>query len=207
MYKLYHFPFSQHARRVVTLLEAAGLPYTLEHVAMDAGEHLTPAYLAINPNRQVPTLVCDGLKIHESTAIMRYLCNRHGLEDWYPSALPVRAEIDQWVDWTQSRMAQAVIDIVFNSVFAPAHMRDHAAIERGKARMSELAPMIEARLDGRDWIAGTDRPSIADVVIASNISQLQLAGWRPANGNFKAWYGRVCAIEAFAKTLPEMEAA
>lgn len=207
MYLLYHFPYSQHGRRVIALLEAAGLPYELRHVAMDEAEHLTDAYLTINPNHQVPTLVDEDLVLHESTAIMRYLCNRHGLTDWYPTEPRVRAEVDQWTDWTQARMAQAVIDIVFNSVFASSHMRDRDAIERGKNRISELAPMIEKRLDGRDWIAGTPHPTIADLAIASNISQLGLAGWRPANGNLKAWYARMCEMEAFAKTLPVMEAA
>lgn len=207
MYQLYHFPFSQHARRVVALLEAAGLPYELRHVAMDEAEHLSAGYLALNPNHQVPTLVDGDLVLHESTAIMRYLCNRHGLEDWYPSDPVQRARVDQWTDWTQSRMAQPVIDIVFNSLFAPSHMRDRDAIERGKTRIGELAPMIEAGLEGRDWIAGTPHPTIGDLAIASNISQLGLAGWRPANGNLKAWYARMCEIEAFAKTLPVMEAA
>lgn len=207
MYVLYTFPFSQHARRVITLLEAEGLPWTARHVAMDKGEHLSDAYLAINPNHQVPTLVEGDLKIHESTAILRFLCNRHALENWYPSPPTVRAEVDQWTDWCQSRMAQAVIDIVFNSVFAPPELRDEDAIARGKSRMAELAPMIEKRLADRAWIAGTATPTIADLAIASNIAQLGLAGWRPATGRLKDWYARMCAIEAFTNALPEMEGA
>ena len=82
MYILYHFPYSQHARRVVSLLEAAHLPYTLHPINMAQGEHLSAAYLAINPNHQIPTLVDGDLKIHESNAILRYLCNKHGLADW-----------------------------------------------------------------------------------------------------------------------------
>ena len=207
MYTLYHFPFSQHARRVAALLEAAQLPFELRHVAMNEGEHMSPAYLKINPNHQVPTLVDGDLKIHESTAILRYLCQRHGLEDWYPSAPAVRAGVDQWTDWTQSRMAQAVVDIVLNSVFLPEGQRDLAAIERGKTRLAELVPLITAQLDGRDWIAGTPTPTIADLTLASKFTQLERAGWRPATGPVRAWYDRMCNLEAFARTLPQMEAA
>lgn len=207
MYTLYMHPFSQHSRRVVALLEAEGLPYQARRVALEQGEHMTADYITINPNHQVPTLIDGDLKLHESTAILRYLCNRHGLERWYPAGHAVRAEVDQWMDWAQSRMAPAVTDIVFHSMFADDATRDPAAIERGKTRMAELAPMIATRLADRDWVAGTDGPTLADLVIASNISQLGLAGWRPAPGRLRDWYARMCDLKAFADTLPEMEGA
>ena len=112
MYILYPFPYSQHARRVVSLLEAAGLPYELRHVDMAKGEHLSAAYLAINPNHQVPTLLDGDLVLHESNAILRYLCHQHGLSDWYPADPKHRARVEQWLDWNQSRLSPAVIDIV-----------------------------------------------------------------------------------------------
>jgi len=207
MYTLYMHPFSQNSRRVVALLDAENLPYEARGVALERGEHMTADYAAINPNHQVPTLVDGELKLHESTAILRYLCNRHGLEAWYPGDHAVRAEVDQWTDWAQSRMAPAVTGIVFHSMFADDATRDPAAIERGKTQMAELAPMIETRLADRDWIAGTAAPTIADLVIASNISQLRLAGWQPAAGRLRDWYARMCELKAFADTLPNMEAA
>ena len=73
MYTLFHSPYSQHARRVVSLMIEAGLEYQLRHVAMEKGEHLAPAYLAVNPNHQVPTLLDGDVKIHESNAILRSL--------------------------------------------------------------------------------------------------------------------------------------
>ena len=50
MYSLYHYPYSQHSRRVVSLLEEAGLDYEIKHLAMDRGAHMAPEYLAVNPN-------------------------------------------------------------------------------------------------------------------------------------------------------------
>jgi glutathione S-transferase len=91
MYILYHFPYSQHARRVVSLMEEAGLPYELRHVDMAKGAHRSAEYLAINPNHQVPTLIDGEIKLHESNAILRYLCVKHGLNAWYPQELPLRA--------------------------------------------------------------------------------------------------------------------
>src|SRR5262245_8386478 len=142
MYVLYHFPQSQHARRVVSLMEEAGLEYELRHVAMDKGAHRSPEYLAVNPNHQVPTLIDGGVKIHESNAILRYLCAKHRLTTWYPEDLPSLAKVEQWLDWNQCRLSPAVVDIVLNKVFLGA-AGDRHAIERGLSRLAELWSTLE----------------------------------------------------------------
>lgn len=201
MYILYHFPYSQHARRVVSLLEAAALPYELRHVDMAQGEHLSAAYLAINPNHQVPTLLDGDLKIHESNAILRYLCQKHALTDWYPADLAHRARVDQWLDWNQSRLSPAVIDIVRNKVFL-GDKGDKEAIARGEARLRELGPILEQGLGPHDFLTGA-KPTIADLSVASNLFQLGFADAVPAGERIAAWYQRIAALEAFRKSLPK----
>jgi glutathione S-transferase len=204
MYILYHYPSSQHARRVVSLLEAAGLPYELRHVDMANGEHLSAAYLAVNPNHQVPTLRDGELTIHESNAILRYLCQKHALTDWYPADLAHRARVDQWLDWNQCRLSPAVIDIVRNRVFL-GEKGDMAAIARGEAKLKELGPILDAGLATHDYLAGA-KPTIADLSVASNLFQLGLAKAAPAGERTAAWYRRMGAIEAFRKSLPAQSA-
>jgi glutathione S-transferase len=200
MYILYHFPYSQHARRVVSLLEAAKLPYELRHVDMSQGAHLSADYLAINPNHQIPTLVDGDLVLHESNAILRYLCHKHGLTDWYPADPRQRARVEQWLDWNQTRLSPAVVDIVFNSLFAGAR-RDELAIARGAAKLRELGPILEAGLGARAFLAGP-APTIADLSVASNLFQLGLADARPAGPRIAAWYERVSGLECFRRSLP-----
>jgi glutathione S-transferase len=200
MYTLYHFPYSQHARRVVSLLEAAALPYTLHHVNMAQGGHMSPAYLAVNPNHQIPTLVDRDLRLHESNAILRYLCNKHGLTDWYPSELRRRALTDQWLDWNQCRLSPAVIDIVRNKVFLK-DKGDKEAIARGEIRLRELGPILEQGLRTADFLTGA-APTIADLSVASNLFQLGLADAIPRGERIAAWYGRINQLEAFRKSLP-----
>jgi glutathione S-transferase len=192
MYVLHHSPMSQHARRVVALLEAARLPYELRHVALERGEHMSPAYLAINPNHQVPTLVDCDLVIHESNAILRYLCARHGLEDWRPAEPRRAAIVDQWLDWNQCRLSPAVIDIVFNKVFL-APDGDAAAIARGEAQLAQLAPILESGLARTAFLAG-ETPTIADLSVGSNLDQLDFAAAAPASPNIAAWRARVGAL-------------
>lgn len=202
MLTLYHNPFSQHARRVAALLVEVNIPYTSMHVALNEGAHMATDYLAVNPNHQVPTLIDGDVKIHESNAILRYLCQKHELSHWYPADLAVRACVDQWLDWNQCRLSRSVIDIVLNKVFMGSDA-DRDAIGRGEKNMVELSTILGDRLEGRDFLA-SDLPTIADLSVASNVSQLQLADAVPDHPAIRAWYQRVCDIPGFKKTLPKM---
>jgi glutathione S-transferase len=121
MYMLYHFPFSPYVRRVVALMEEAGLPYELKPVDLPTGEHMSAEFRAVNPNHQAPVLVDDGLQPAQSNAILRYLCAKHGLSEWYPADPKPRALVDQWLDWNRCRLGLAVADIVLNKVFLGEH--------------------------------------------------------------------------------------
>lgn len=200
MYVLYHFAYSQHARRVVSLLEAAKLPYELRHVAMDQGAHLSAAYLAINPNHQVPTLIDGSVKLHESNAILRYLCLKEGLDDWYPAEPAQRGLVEQWLDWNQCRLSPTVVDIVFNSVFA-GQKGDQAAVVRGKSRLPELVAILDSALSQTWFLAGAGA-TIADLAVASNLFQLGLANVSLPGDAIAAWYERIGAIEGFRRSLP-----
>ena len=59
--KLYDYFRSSAAYRVRIALNLKGLAYERheEHLVRDGGEHLTPAYRAINPQARVPALELD----------------------------------------------------------------------------------------------------------------------------------------------------
>jgi glutathione S-transferase len=207
MITIHHFPFSQHSRRVISLLEEAGIEYDAQFVDLMKGEHFSPQYLHINPNHQVPTLIDnkgqeDELKIHESNAIMRYICDKYELDSWYPKNLVARAQVEQWLDWVQCQMSPAVVNIVYNTMFAGENA-DQAAIEKGQTTMLELAEILEQSLAAADYLTG-DAPTIADLALASNVFHLGLAKQAPQGANVQAWYGRVSQLEGFKKSLPAM---
>jgi glutathione S-transferase len=200
MLTAYIHPYSQHSRRVLALLEIAGADYKTEVVALDEGEHMSPAFLAVNPNHQVPALIDNGLTLSESNAILRYLCGKFELTDWYPPELGKRAIVDQWLDWNQCRLSRPVIDIVLNKVFL-GDEGDRDAIVRGEADLVELGALLAKHLSVNTWLAG-DGPTIADLSVASNITQLGLADAIPDRPPIHDWYARVCEIEGFRNTLP-----
>lgn len=200
MYTLYSHPFSQHARRVISLLEEARLQYELKQVSFEDGEHVSPAYLKLNPNHQVPVLVDGDIVLYESNAILRYLCVKHQLTDWLPPDLAARAKTEQWLDWAQSQMSPAVIGIVFNKVFMK-EKGDKAAIKRGEEKLAELSPILSAALENSDFLAGP-APTIADLAVGSNVTQLGLADAAPTSGPIADWYARVAEIPGFRHALP-----
>jgi Glutathione S-transferase, N-terminal domain len=78
MLELYNAPVSTCSQRVRMALSEKGLDWTDRRVSLRDGEQVQPAYLAINPNGVVPTLVHDGNVVGDSSVILEYL------EDVFP---------------------------------------------------------------------------------------------------------------------------
>ncbi|HET6159686.1 MAG TPA: glutathione S-transferase family protein [Dongiaceae bacterium] len=77
MYTLYWSPGSA-SMAPHSALEEAGARYELKLVSVDDGAHRDPAYLTLNPNGKVPTLVVDGTFVmFESAAMTMFVADRH----------------------------------------------------------------------------------------------------------------------------------
>ena len=71
---------STNVKKVRWVLEELDLPYEQILAGLEFGLNHDPEYLAMNPNRLIPTIEDDGLVRWESNAILRYLAARYGLE-------------------------------------------------------------------------------------------------------------------------------
>lgn len=76
MYKLHYSPFAC-SFAVHAALEKIGVPIDLNKVDIYKGEHLTPEFLALNPQAQVPVLQHDDVIITQASAILLYLSEQH----------------------------------------------------------------------------------------------------------------------------------
>jgi glutathione S-transferase len=203
--RLYFHPLSGNSRRV--LLVAAHLDVPLERIVVDLprGEQRSAPHLSRNPNGRVPVLDDDGFVLWESRAIMQYLCEKTPGQTLLPTDPRGRAEVSRWLFWCAAHMAPANTILVFENFVKPLTGRgpaDPAEVARGEALVAQFAPVLDAHLSGRTWVA-EDRVTLADYSLASSFA---LAG--PArlpiadHANLRAWLGRVQELDAWRRTVP-----
>jgi glutathione S-transferase len=71
--ELLNNPYSTCSQKVRLTLHEKGIPFTDTRLDFRKKEHLSPAYLKLNPNGVVPTLLHDGRPVIDSSVIMEYL--------------------------------------------------------------------------------------------------------------------------------------
>ena len=124
----------------------------------------------INPMGKVPAIedTENDLKLAESHAIMRYICNKYPerIGDWYPAKCHVtRARIDEYLDFHHTNTRKCSF-YIFNSLFAknmgiptdPQYVEEEARknVERS------LKAISNHYLANSDYIAGS-KPTLADL--------------------------------------------
>jgi GST-like protein len=103
MIDLYFWP-TGNGKKIVILLEEAGIPYRIKPVNIGRGDQFDAGYLKIAPNNRMPAIVDDDpmgggapLSIFESGAIMMYLAEKVG--KFWPQAPHAKYEVAQWCYW------------------------------------------------------------------------------------------------------------
>eukprot|EP00347_Sterkiella_histriomuscorum_P022260 403331112 len=85
--KIYAHPFSAPSRLAVIVAKLLGLEYQYENVDLFKQAQLGPEFTNVNTKQKVPVLEDDGVVITESVSIMKYLCEKNGNTDLYPSSV------------------------------------------------------------------------------------------------------------------------
>jgi glutathione S-transferase len=82
------------------VLREIGCPFEMIRVDILKAENREPAYLALNPNARVPTLIHGDRVIYESAAILMYLCEAHPEVQLMPGPGDAqRGDFLQWLFW------------------------------------------------------------------------------------------------------------
>jgi glutathione S-transferase len=165
-------------------VRAAGLDYEEVDVW---GQTTTPEYLAKYPAHLTPMLEEEGLPqgaLGESCAIMAYLSNKHGLEQFYPSDPGRRAMIDNamfyLIGTVYPLVARATYPVLAFGQYpgevatseADEGMKERARKDAEEALAEPLEVYNEFFLAGQPFIGG-DHPSIADIRLAATLEFLR----------------------------------
>jgi len=96
--KLYLFAAGR-AFGVIALKNYLKLDCEIVHLDYRRGDQLTPQYLALNPNKKMPTLEDDGFILWESNAILFYMAAKHSETGLWPADLRGQADVVRWLAW------------------------------------------------------------------------------------------------------------
>lgn len=197
---LYNFPQSTCSQKVRLVLWEKGLAFEDHIVDHKSREHLKPAYLALNPNGVVPTLVHDGQVIIDSSVIVEYL------DEVFPEPSlsmpdPVgRAHMRKWLRYFEEVPTPAIRVPSFNKYLVKRYeslpdeeydqmaedhpIRKHfykrlakrgfddAETREATDRLQQTVDRVEQALaaDGRPWLMG-DRITVADACLLPTIDR------------------------------------
>jgi len=174
-------------------IRAAGLDFDEIDVW---GKKSEPAFMAKDPAALTPLLEEEGLPrgaLWESCAIMQYLCNKHGLDRFYPTDPGQRAMVDSAMFYLTGTLYPLLTRATYPALGFPQYAGEVGtsdADDELKARAQKdaeaaLAEPLEVYrsffLDGRTFIGG-DTPSIADIRLAASLEFLRVIDYP-----FPAW--------------------
>jgi glutathione S-transferase len=168
-------------------LHEVGAPFESHPISLANKETRAPAFLAINPEGKVPTLLIDGRRLTEVAAILFYLAKRYPEANLLPAAdIEAEAQAISWMSFIASTV--------------------HPARARGLDHAKSIYALADQRLGGKEWAIG--RYSIADI-------HLFRLFWRFSNSlkpppgsfpNLEAHRHRMMARPAVRRTI-EIESA
>ncbi|GAW41636.1 Disulfide-bond oxidoreductase YfcG [Brevundimonas sp. SH203] len=166
--QLYSLP-TPNGVKVSIMLEEVGLAYEPHLIDIMANETWGAEFLSLNPNGKIPAIIDpDGpggqpLALFESGAILIYLAEKTGqLLSTEPAT---RYQTIQWLMFQMGAIGPMFGQLGFFHRFAGREYEDKRPRDRYVAESRRLLGVLEAQLEGRDWIVGKDRGdySIADV--------------------------------------------
>ena len=160
------------------------------------GKTTTPEFLEKDPAHLTPMIEEEGLpkgSLWESCAIMQYLCNKHGLTQFYPEAAGERAMVDSAMFYLIGTLYPLVARATYPVLAFPQYPGEvghsdadpeskAAAQAAAEAALAEPLDVYRAFfLDGKRFIGG-DMPSIADIRLAATLEFLNAIDYP-----FPAW--------------------
>jgi glutathione S-transferase len=185
--KIYGDSISGNCLKVKWTADFLGRSYEWIETDIMKGESRTPAYLAMNPAGQVPTVILDdGRPLSQSNAILLHLAEG---SDLIPGEAYDRARMLEWMFWEQYSHEPYVAVARFHVRYlgkAVAELETRI-LERGAAALARM----EQALQDMPFLVGA-KLSLADVALVAYTRVAHEGGFSldgyPA---VKAWVGRV----------------
>jgi glutathione S-transferase len=194
--KLYMHPASTASRPVRLFIADKKIPVEEQVVDITTGEHYKDEYSGINPSRLVPALEDDGLRMTESSAILKYLAAKFEAPE-YPRDLKKRAKVDEAMDWFNTQFYRDFgYGMLYPQLF-PHHKRptdahQQGTIAWGKERTKVWLGVLDKHFLGKNDYIANNELSIADYFGGCIVTAGELIGCTyDGFPNVQRWLGNV----------------
>ncbi len=195
---LYDCATAPSPRRARILLAEKGVAHETVNIDLAKGEQLAGAYRALNPQCTVPALrLEDGMLLTDNAAIAAYAEARWAEPPLMGRTPAEKADIASWQWRIEFEGLMAIAEALRNGSPAMAHRAlpgpvDYEQIpalaQRGLARVQRFFDDLDARLVGRDTVAG-DGFSIADITAVVAVDFARVVRVKPGDqhANLRRW--------------------
>ncbi|CAD5117681.1 DgyrCDS6431 [Dimorphilus gyrociliatus] len=168
----YYFVVSPYCRSVLYAAEVLDVKLNKKVINLLKGEQKNEEFVKLNPHHKVPTLVDGDFVLGESRSILTYLFNKYGKskhEYLYPKDLKKRAKIEQFLYYTATTVAPAVLGY-FAGIFFGKRKPTEEETTKLETALNDLDKIY---FQNSPFIFG-DKPTLADFDLAPVILHLEL---------------------------------
>jgi len=181
-------------------LEWSGLEYSFE--LLNRTQIKEPDFLKVNPLGSVPALVDGDNLVTQNVAILYYITAKAtnsrlvGGDD-----LNVRTQVMRWLSYFNSDVHPSFKPL-FGGFSYLGQEGEKLAKEQAVIRLKTLYGLANEQLNGKNWLAGTDNPTIADAYCYVTLRWIKSLGVDLGQmSNLESFYQRFEADQAVQKAL------
>jgi glutathione S-transferase len=195
--KLSYSGASPYVRKAMACAIIRGIDGQLSDLGLKTAD---PALAAHNPLAKIPTLVTpDGMALYDSPVICEYLDSIGSAPKLFPAAGPAR-----WKALQLQALGDGILDASQprrREIPLPQDDGRKEYIATQRSKVERAVDMLEAEADQLGLLT-----TIGEITVACALGYLDFRyanePWRPGHPKLEAWYAKVAAMPALAKTMP-----
>lgn len=184
-------------------------PVEFIYLDLMKGEQQSPAYLALNPNGKVPTLVDGARVVWEADAVMCHLAAQADSDLW-PRDVARQIDVVRWLSWNAQHFSRHGGALYFEHIIKPRFgigPTDAAMVDESLAGFRRFAAVLNGHLGGRQWLIG-ERMTVADFAVAvalpyADTCRMPLAEFPEV----RRWHDRLNELDAWREPFPARSSA
>jgi glutathione S-transferase len=189
--KLHCFGESGNSYKAALALELSGLDWEPVFVDFFGGQSRTPEYRAENLMGEAPLLVDGDFRLSQSGAIQHWVADRTGK---FGGVGDDRYEVLRWVLWDNHKLSSQAGMTRFLMNFLAPEKRPTEVIAFLEGRLKAAYKVLDAHLEGRDWIVGGD-VTLADLSCCGYLYYPEPFGFDRADWpHIDRWLARIAAL-------------